>query len=151
MSLSFDDEMAVHRAVTLRMAGVTAEQLTAEQLAALDRYEGAYREFFIAKWGKAGPHGSVLRMEEPGETEARIAFEASIRPLQERLRMQQEENNKQCVVCEKEETGVPFIWVEVSQDEMHYEWLAVCGENCLQQVILRWKQISEIVRPDEIL
>lgn len=90
MSLSFDDEMSIHRAVTLRMAGVTAEQLTAEQVAALDHYEAAYREFFLGKWGQAGPRGAVLRVETEAEIEARIAFEASIRPLQERLRKEYE-------------------------------------------------------------
>lgn len=84
-SWTFDDEMAVHRAVTLRMAGVTAEHLTAEQLAALDRYEAAYREFFLGKWGQEGPRGAVLRMETEAETEARLAFEASIRPLQQQM------------------------------------------------------------------
>lgn len=91
MSLSFDDEMSIHRAVTLRMAGIVEPDLNSEQLAALDRYEAAYRQFFLGKWGEEGPRGAVLRVETEAEIEARIAFEESIRPLQERLRNQQEE------------------------------------------------------------
>jgi Domain of unknown function (DUF3846) len=56
-----------------------------------------------------------------------------------------EQQPEQCEVCEK--TEGPFIKVEVSDGESDPQWLAVCGEACLQQVILRWKQIGEIVRP----
>ena len=51
---------------------------------------------------------------------------------------------KQCEVCQK--TEGPFIQVEVSDGETNPQWLAVCSEECLQQVILRWTQIGEIVR-----
>jgi hypothetical protein len=83
MSLTFEDEMQIHRNVTLRLAGVTDEsQLSAEQLAALDRYEAAYQAFYLSKWGESGPRGSVLRMETEAETEARLQWEAAIKPLQ---------------------------------------------------------------------
>lgn len=56
------------------------------------------------------------------------------------------EQPEECEVCEKAEG--PFINVEVSDGETDPEWLAVCGDECLQQVISRWKQIGEIVRPE---
>jgi hypothetical protein len=53
---------------------------------------------------------------------------------------------KKCAVCEKAEG--PFISVEVSDGEdASTQWLAVCGDECLQRVIQSWKQICEIVRP----
>ncbi len=81
--LPFEEEMQIHRNVTLRLAGVTESQLNAEQLAALDRYEAAYRSFYLSKWGESGPRGSVLRMETEEETEARLQWEAAMKPLQQ--------------------------------------------------------------------
>lgn len=52
-----------------------------------------------------------------------------------------------CEVCKK--TDVPFIHVEVCDSDNVYQWLNVCSDECLQQVTLRWKQISEIIRPNE--
>jgi hypothetical protein len=83
MNLSFEDEMQIHRNVTLRLAGVIESELNPEQLAALDKYEAAYQSFYLSKWGEGGPHGSVLRMETEGETETRLHWEASIKPLQQ--------------------------------------------------------------------
>lgn len=57
----------------------------------------------------------------------------------------QENKVEQCEVCEK--INVPFTRVEVSQDGVHYTWLIICGDKCLQQIIRRWKQIAEILLP----
>lgn len=51
-----------------------------------------------------------------------------------------------CEVCQ-EENG-PFILVEVSEEESPPQWLKVCSDECLEQVILRWQQIGEIIHPD---
>src|SRR5436305_1793129 len=62
--------------------------------------------------------------------------------------MKPTEQTTQCEVCQK--TEGPFIQVEVSDGESPPQWLAVCGDVCLQQVILRWKHISEIIKPEEV-
>jgi hypothetical protein len=53
---------------------------------------------------------------------------------------------EQCEVCEEAEG--PFIKVEVNDGEGDPQWLAVCSDECLQQVIKEWTQIGEIVRPE---
>ncbi len=52
---------------------------------------------------------------------------------------------EKCEVCEK--TDGPFIRVEVSDDGEKYQWLLACSDECLHQIILRWKQTGEIIRP----
>jgi hypothetical protein len=54
---------------------------------------------------------------------------------------------EQCEVCEK--TGVPFIRVEVGDDEGSHQWLSVCSDDCLHQVTSHWKQIAEVIYPGE--
>jgi hypothetical protein len=77
----FLDEMASHRRVTLMMAGVSESDLNADQLAVLDAYCTAYKDFYLNKWGINGPRGSVLRMETEEETRTREAWEEAIKPL----------------------------------------------------------------------
>jgi len=55
---------------------------------------------------------------------------------------------EKCEVCEKPDG--PFIKVEVSEDGDRQHWLSVCSDDCLRQVIIRWQQIGEIIRPDEL-
>lgn len=48
-----------------------------------------------------------------------------------------------CAICEVPNS--PPILVEVSSDGEDRQWIAVCSEECLQQVVIQWKQIAEIV------
>jgi hypothetical protein len=61
------------------------------------------------------------------------------------MAIQPDTKQEKCEVCEK--TDGPFIRVEVSNDGDEYKWLLACGDNCLHQIALRWKQIGEIIRP----
>jgi hypothetical protein len=58
---------------------------------------------------------------------------------------QQNSKAEQCEVCEEEEG--PFIQVEVLEEEGPPRWLQVCSDDCLGEVVLRHKQIGEIIRP----
>jgi hypothetical protein len=54
----------------------------------------------------------------------------------------------ECEVCEKANASI--IRVEVSDGEGPSRWLSVCGDACLQAVVLRWRQICEVIRPEAI-
>src|SRR5437870_4412322 len=80
---TFTDAMEIERSVTLRLAGLSEEELTATQKAALDAYMHAYQDAYLAKFGEAGPRGASLRMETEAEMQTRLAWEAAITPEQE--------------------------------------------------------------------
>lgn len=88
--------------------------------------------------------------EEPSQEQREFLSQLGIEVHREldpqELLSQVREQFTECEVCQKPEG--PFILVEVSDDEGPARWLAVCGEDCLQRVIVAWKQILEIVRPE---
>lgn len=72
------EDMETWRSVELRLVGMTEEDLTPPQKAALDAYQQTYETVYLAKWGEAGPRGASLRMETEAEATARRAWEASL-------------------------------------------------------------------------
>jgi hypothetical protein len=67
--MSFEQEMDLHRILTLLMAGFIDEsKLPADLITKLNAYEQAYKKMYLEKWGEAGPKGSSLRYETDEET-----------------------------------------------------------------------------------
>lgn len=79
------EEYITHeRNVTLRLAGMTEDELTPEQDRALTDYVRVSAAIYLAKWGPEGPRGAVLRAETDAEAEARIEWEESIKSAEQK-------------------------------------------------------------------
>lgn len=84
--IAIDEYCGRERVVTLRLYGLTEEDLTPLQAQALSAYLDATLSFYLTRYGPYGPRGAALRVETEEEARARQAFEEAIKTPERRLR-----------------------------------------------------------------
>jgi hypothetical protein len=147
------------RGVTLRLAGMTEDELTDEQEIALTRYVRVSAAVHLAKYGPEGPRGNVLRMETEAETAARLEWEEAIKsPEQKRKdRVTQAILDQEPIWC----TGHQLVrvrWYEyiaqgdaTDQDAMYDIIATVCHTTGWSEHDLYDVRLAVAVQPDETI